>query len=86
MPAPNAVSQVRSFLGSINFYGRFLKEMHVLRAPLNELLKKENVFAWNKECQESFDKFKDLLCSELILSHYNLTLPIIVSADASQSG
>ncbi|VDO45761.1 unnamed protein product [Haemonchus placei] len=40
MPIPKDVSQLRAFLGLINFYGTFVRELHNLRAPLDALTKK----------------------------------------------
>lgn len=41
MPEPSDVSELRSFLGAVNFYGKFVENMRKLRAPLDELLKKQ---------------------------------------------
>ncbi|XP_055633638.1 uncharacterized protein K02A2.6-like [Toxorhynchites rutilus septentrionalis] len=54
MPAPMNVSQLRSYLGAINYYGRFVKQMKELRAPMDYLLK-QNV-NWECAVQKSFDK------------------------------
>ncbi|XP_058828493.1 uncharacterized protein K02A2.6-like [Topomyia yanbarensis] len=86
MPAPMNVSEVRSFLGAINFYGKFVPNMRALRYPLDELLKSEANFNWTTECQTAFDKFKQILSSDLLLTHYNPKLEVIVSADASSVG
>ena len=40
MPAPTNVSALQAFLGLVIFYGNFIPYMHVLRLPLNKLLKK----------------------------------------------
>ena len=40
MPAPDNVTTLLSFLGLANYYKSFIKKLHDLRAPLNELLKK----------------------------------------------
>ncbi|XP_055622285.1 uncharacterized protein LOC129765872 [Toxorhynchites rutilus septentrionalis] len=40
MPPPNDITSLRSFLGAVNFYAKFVKEMHQLRRPLDALLKK----------------------------------------------
>ena len=40
MPAPTNVSFLRSFLGSIQFYGKFIKDLPTLTEPLYFLLQK----------------------------------------------
>ena len=40
MPEPHNVTTLQSFLGLANYYQSFIPNMHTLRAPLNELLKK----------------------------------------------
>ncbi|KAK6736005.1 hypothetical protein RB195_018964 [Necator americanus] len=86
MPAPKDVSQLRSFLGLINFYGNFIKDLHNLRALLDTLTIMDVVYTWTQECQSSLDKIKVILSSDLLLTHFDLSLPIIVAVDASNYG
>ncbi|CAI2344422.1 unnamed protein product [Caenorhabditis sp. 36 PRJEB53466] len=86
MPAPQDVSQLRSFLGLVQFYGQFVKQLHNFRAPLNKLTVKDSKFNWTSSCQTAFDQIKDVLRSELLLTHFDPSLPIIVAVDASQYG
>ena len=37
-PEPTDVSQLKSFLGAINYYGKFLPDLSTLLAPLYQLL------------------------------------------------
>ncbi|XP_053681612.1 uncharacterized protein K02A2.6-like [Sabethes cyaneus] len=86
MPPPVDVSGVRAFLGAVNYYGKFVPNMRALRFPLDELLKAGTKFKWTSACQSAFDKFKEILSSDLLLTHYNPELEIIVAADASSIG
>jgi hypothetical protein len=86
MQAPTDVSSLRSFLGAINFYGKFVPAMYELRRPLDQLLQKDVKWKWSKECQEAFDKFKAILQTDLLLTHFDPRLDIIVAADASNYG
>lgn len=86
MPKPTNITELRSFLGVINFYNKFINGMHNLRAPLDDLLKKDTTWSWNKSCQQAFNQLKKSLSSELLLTHYNPNLEIIISSDASNKG
>ena len=44
-PRPRDVTELKSFLGMINFYGKFIKNMSTKLHPLYELLKEKT--AWS---------------------------------------
>jgi len=48
-PIPKNASEVRSFHGLANFYRRFVKDFSTIASPLNELVKKDVGFKWEKE-------------------------------------
>ncbi|KAL5261555.1 hypothetical protein ACHWQZ_G007311, partial [Mnemiopsis leidyi] len=70
---PTTVKQVQRFLGSLNYYRRFMKQFATIAAPLYELLQKGRKFEWTRECQDSFDRLKKALTSSPILCVPNIS-------------
>ncbi|XP_055714390.1 uncharacterized protein K02A2.6-like [Phlebotomus papatasi] len=83
MPPPQNVQELRSYLGALQFWGKFVPSMSELRAPLDRLLKNGVSWKWSKACQDSFRRFKEILGSELLLTHYDPKMPILIASDAS---
>ena len=85
-PRPSDVPTLRSFLGLVNFFGRFIPNCSTLLHPLNELLRKDVPFIWAKSCESSFCQVKQYLASAPIMAHYDGSLPLVLECDASPSG
>ena len=85
-PTPKNVKELQAFLGLLNFYRAFLPRAATILEPLNRLLKKDTPWKWNSEQDNSFQAAKDTLLSSDCLVHFNPSLPIVVSADASSYG
>ena len=54
-PIPTDVSQLKSFLGLLNYYGRFVPNLSTVLAPLHRLLEKGTPWTWNTGQQQAFD-------------------------------
>ena len=82
---PSDLKQLRSFLGLTGYYCRFVPQYATVAAPLTQLTTKEyqNNFSWTEECNESFKKLNDLLCSAPVLSYPNFKHEFILQTDAS---
>lgn len=85
-PRPENVSQLRSFLGLVNYYAKFLPNIATVLHPLNSLLQVKTEWRWTKSCEQAFMAAKQLITSEKVLTHYNPKLPLRLACDASPYG
>lgn len=86
MEQPRNVSELRSFLGTVNFFGRFIKNLSATLFPLYNLLRKGTDWVWCRECEQAFTEVKKMLTSANVLCHYDQGKPLIVTCDASARG
>ncbi|XP_013396381.1 uncharacterized protein K02A2.6-like [Lingula anatina] len=70
-PVPKNVQELESFIGLVNYYGAFFKDMSTTLAPLNRLRQKNVNWKWTEECQKAFDACKCELSSARVLTHYD---------------
>ncbi|GFW16529.1 retrovirus-related Pol polyprotein from transposon 297 [Trichonephila clavipes] len=80
---PKSVKQLKSFLGSVNVYNKFIDSYAKIREPLNQLLKKDKQWDWTAECQTAFELLKNKLITKPVLQLYVPKLPLHVFCDAS---
>ena len=85
-PTPQTVTQLKSFLGLVNYYGKFLPDLATLLHPLHRLLHKEQSWTWDQKCDDAFQRVKELVTSEQVLTHYDTNKPIKLACDASAYG
>lgn len=83
---PTDLTSLRSFLGLLNFYSRFLPSLQSKLSPLNHLLKKEIQFKWDQQCQSVFDECKMLLIKSPVLAFYDSSKPLTIVTDACEYG
>ena len=85
-PAPSNVSQLQSFLGLLNYYGKFLPNLPSILAPLHRLLQKKATWIWGPEQNKAFQEAKTLLTSPRLLVHFNPERELLLTCDASPYG
>ena len=59
LPPPVNAKGIRSFLGHVGFYRRFIKDFSKIARPLSNFLNKDAVFKLDEECLEAFQSLKE---------------------------
>ena len=85
-PGPKNVSELRSYLGMVNYYNKFIPNASARLKPLYDILHKDQRWSWNTAQQDSFDLSKKLLSSNRVLVHYDPCRPLYLECDASPYG
>ena len=85
-PTPKTQKQLRSALGLINYYRKFIRGYSKRTECLRRLLKNDVPFVWIEEHDKAFQFLKEALCSAPILAHADMTKQMILTCDGCTSG
>jgi hypothetical protein len=83
---PTTVTEVRSFLGLVGYYRRFIEDFSKIARPLHELTKKNVKFKWEEKHQKAFEKLKEKLIEYPILGFPDYEKEFVLMTDASKEG
>ena len=67
MAKPQDLTQLRAFLGMVQYYSKFLPDLATHLAPLHRLLQKEVKWSWGAEEETSFQVVKGMLLQDKVL-------------------
>ncbi|XP_059360625.1 uncharacterized protein LOC132098573 [Carassius carassius] len=96
-PCPSTVSELRTFLGFVGYYRRFVEGFAKLAAPLHKIVaeltrgksgkhSQDLAVAWSSQCEEAFQTLKRKLTTAPVLAYADFTQPFILEVDASYAG
>ncbi|RUS83602.1 hypothetical protein EGW08_008656 [Elysia chlorotica] len=85
-PRPGNAQELRSFLGLVNFYGKFISNVSQILSPLYQLLRHGQRWRWDKAHESAFTRVKSALSSEDVLVHFKPEKEIVLICDASPYG
>ena len=60
-PAPTNISEVRSYLGMLNYYQSYLPKLSSVAEPMHRLLRKGSTWTWGEDQSKSFEATKEML-------------------------
>jgi ATP phosphoribosyltransferase regulatory subunit HisZ len=83
LPPPTDVKSLRSFLGHVGFYRRFIKDFSKITKPLTHLLQKKVAFDFDEKCLAAFRTLKSALVSAPIIQPLDWSQPFEIMCDAS---
>jgi hypothetical protein len=83
---PKDIADIRSFMGIIGYYHRFIEGLSKIAYPITNLQKTGTKFIWSQKCQDSFNKLKDLLTNAPILRVTNPDKDFTFCLDAIKEG
>ena len=95
-PTPQTVYDVRSFLGFVGYYRRFIKNFSKIAKPIREVITglenqskrsaKKTFIEWTEAANSAFEHLKELCVSTPILAYPDYQLPFILHTDSSSEG
>ena len=86
MPKPQDVTQLRAFLGMVQYYPKFLPDLSTRLAPLHRLLQKDVKWSWGTAEEARFLGVKEMLLQDRVLMRYDPDLPLVLATDSSSYG
>ena len=96
LPTPQIVYYVRSFLGFVGYYRRFIKNFSKIANPIREVITglenqskrtaKKTTIEWTEASNSAFEHLKELCLSAPILAYPDYQLPFILHTDSSSEG
>ena len=85
-PRPRNSSELKSYLGLLSYYSKFLPHLSTVLAPLYQLLQRDRKWHWTQVHTKTFEQSKKLLLSSQVLVHFDPRLEIRLACDASDYG
>ena len=83
LAAPKSKTELRSFVGMINYYRDMWQGRAHMLAPLTKMCGSKVKFEWDKNAQKAFDLVKSKIANDALLAHPNFAKPFDVHADSS---
>lgn len=85
-PIPKSTKELNSCLGLFSYFRRFVPNFSRIAAPMLNLLKKESIFDFNKDCERAFYTLKHAISSSPVLAIFSREKETELHTDASMHG
>jgi len=82
---PQNRKQIQAFLGFINFYRKYIRDLSEMTSKLSDLLKKGNTWKWTEQHQAAFIRIKSAFLEDIIIQYPDFQECFYLSTDASHT-
>lgn len=83
-PIPTTPKALKSFLGTVSYYRRFIPQFAKIAKPMTAQLRgKQKDINTTNEYKAAFKRLKEIMTSDLLLAYPNFDEPFILTTDAS---
>ena len=86
MSPPTSAQELQSFLGMVNYLGRYTPDLATTTATFHDLIKKDSVFLWGPEHQKAFNNVTEAITTASTLAYFDSNKPVTIQTDASKGG
>jgi transposase InsO family protein len=86
IPSPTSAKQLKSVLGTLQFYSRFTPNYSAMAAPLFCQLSPKTTFCWSSVLEIALRRLIKEIRITSFLVHYDLNKPVFLTTDASSTG
>jgi len=83
---PKNTTELKRFLGIIQYYRQYINGYADVARPLYDMLKENGLTVWGQTQQEAFDIIKNKLVTEPIRAHPDFNKPFKLYTDVSDTG
>ena len=81
LKSPENSKALKSFMGAVNYYTKWVPDLAKLTAPMKHLLKKNSKYEWTKTEENAFDATKQAIKNITSNSFFNIDLPCTLTTD-----
>lgn len=85
-PEPTNITEVKRFLGVVNYYRNFIPNASSIMSPLHELLRAGARWEWGPRQRRAVRRVGAELASERVLAHFEPNAQLVLAVDAGPHG
>ncbi|XP_067936818.1 uncharacterized protein [Watersipora subatra] len=82
---PTDKKEVQRIIGMVNYLTKFVPNLCEHLGELRMMTEKVSGFIWTQQQDKNFRKIKDAISSTPVLKYYDVTIPVLITADSKKS-